>query len=390
MIKIFGAFFLFFMLFLESSVWNIYSFTDNKANNNFIEPIKIISRAEWWANESYRYADWPEWTQKLKEIEEAKKNYTQKDNEEIKKDSDKRKEIDAYLMKNYSEENTLISVTKEENWRKLMWPIQKTKYIKWIIIHHTDTFYSWSLDSIRKIYKYHALTRWWWDIWYNYLIWYDWEIFEWRAGGDYTVWAHSVRNNRSTIWISIIWYYKDIDLNEKQKESLTKLVRYLVSKYWIDLSNKFDYQRDCIVEDCGSYLQTDSLSPIVWHRDAWNTTCPGQKVYEFLGKLREDNLAFSKGLTFVENKKDTKLEFKNISWYIKNNKTTISNWDNLFFIKLDWDNLVVNWKKYKFFEIKPSKNWNSYIISPKLENNKFPWKMLLSIKNNKIYLVNEN
>jgi len=51
----------------------------------------------------------------LKEIEESKKNYTQKDNEEIKKDSDKRKEINDYLMKNYTEENTLVSVTKEEN-----------------------------------------------------------------------------------------------------------------------------------------------------------------------------------------------------------------------------------------------------------------------------------
>lgn len=390
MIKIFRVFFLFFMLFLESSVWSIYSFTDDKANSDFIEPIKIISRAEWWANESYRYADWPEWTQKLKEIEESKKNYTQKDNEEIKKDSDKRKEINDYLMKNYTEENTLVSVTKEENWRKLMWPIQKTRYVKWIIIHHTDTFYSWSLNSVRKIYKYHTLNRWWWDIWYNYLIWYDWEIFEWRAGGDYTVWAHSVRNNRSTVWIAIIWDYHDKDLNEKQKRSLNNLVRHLILKYGIDLSKKFDFQRDCKSQDCNFYIVKDSLSPIVWHRDAWNTTCPWEKVYKFLDILRENNLVFSKSLSFIANKNNTKLSFKDISKYVKGEILTISNWDKLFFIKLDWNNLVVNWKKYKFFTINPSKNGNSYIISPKIENNKFPWKILLSLKNNKINLVNEN
>lgn len=390
MIKIFGVFFLFFMLFLESSVGNIYSFTDLKANNTLVESIKIISRAQWWANESYRYADWPDWTQKLKEIEETKKSYTKQQLEEIEKDSGRRKEIDDYLVKNYSEENNLVSVIKEQNWRKLIWPIQKTKYVKWIIIHHTDTFYSWSLDSIRKIYKYHALNRWWGDIWYNYLIWYDWEIFEWRAWWDYVVWAHSVRNNRSTVWIAVIWDYHDKDLNEKQKKSLNNLVRHLVLKYWIDLTKKFDFQRDCNAQDCSFYIVKDSLSPIVWHRDAWNTTCPWEKIYEFLGILRENNLEFSKGLNFLANKNDTNLSFKDISWHIKGDKLTISNWDKLFFVKLDWNSLLINWKRYKFFTINPSKSGNSYIISPKIENNKFTWKFLLSVKNSKISLINEN
>jgi N-acetylmuramoyl-L-alanine amidase len=68
-----------------------------------------------------------------------------------------------------------------------------------IVVHHTHTEYTDSFEGIKQIYKYHALSKSWGDIGYNYIIGYDGEIFEGRQGGDYTVAAHSVWNNISTV-----------------------------------------------------------------------------------------------------------------------------------------------------------------------------------------------
>lgn len=360
------GFFLFFILFLETSPLSVYLYTST-AEDNFND-IHIISRKEWWADESYRYLDNPYWVNVIKKNEEIKKTYTDEDLAQLKKDAEKRNEIDNYIMKNNKQENELASVIKEENGHKLLWPIQKTKYVKWIIIHHTDTFYETSLDSMRKIYKFHALTRGWGDIWYNYLIWYDWEIYEWRAWWDYVVWAQALRNNRSTVWIALIWYYHDKELNDKQKKSLDKLVKYLVKKYGIDLSKKIDYHRDCKWKDCSFYIETDKLSPIIWHRDAWHTSCPWEKVYAFLDKLKNNNLDFSRWLNYVENlssRQKTQNYKKNQEKLAKLDRDTLLNTIVETEVSLDKignkSSLVDNVKKNNLLDIKEI--WFSIINS---------------------------
>lgn len=295
MLKILAIFFLFF-----SSVFSSFASDD----------IKIIKRSERWAQEDYRYLDSSYRQDIIKKEEINSKNRLEKLESMTKEERDKvekkqieeqtrKKVINYYLSTNYEDDNKIVETIKEENWHKLAWPITKTDNVKWIIIHHTWSDYKSSLDWINQIYKYHSINRWWWDIGYNYLIWYDWEIYEWRAWWDYVVWAQALWNNRSTVWIAVIWDYENKDLNQKQKDSLEKLVSYLINKYWIDLNEKFTYHKECLNLECDFPLITQKISPLIWHRDAGHTTCPWEYLYIFLDEIREKYLSDSKWLTFV-------------------------------------------------------------------------------------------
>jgi hypothetical protein len=142
---------------------------------------------------------------------------------------------------------------------------------------------------MRDIYKFHSITRWWWDIWYNFLIWTNWEIFEWRAGWDYVIWAHDKWNNQATIWISLIWNYSRKKASVKQMESLEKLTKYLIKKYNINIKKKMPFFKWCVwvwkkcIEEP---LIITKKFPIIGHRDAGHTACPWEKLYAQLQKMK--------------------------------------------------------------------------------------------------------
>jgi len=283
--KIFKTLFFVFITFLIY-LWVFASDTDE---------IKIISRQQWWANESYRYLDSKEWIALIKKWNNApRRELTKAQKQRAQIEAKKVKIANNFLVKNYSDIIWVKSVEKYEWKHKLAWPLARVKNRTAIVIHHTDTDYWNSKDSyeaIRKIYKYHAISRWWGDIGYNYLIGYNWEIFEWRAGGDDVVWAHDKWNNQAAIWISIIWNYDNKDINKKQYDSLKKLIKYLVKKYNIDLSEKVDFFKWCVgtSEQCiNKPLIITHDYPVIWHRDAGHTACPWKKLYATLQKLKRE------------------------------------------------------------------------------------------------------
>jgi len=285
MIKIFTLIFLFFS----------FLFTTYASND-----IKIISRAEWWANESYRYIYWPEWgsilkkrdmdnkewIQKLDKMSDKKRQYYK---DRAKKRSKKVRDINNILINDYYNDNHLVSTQKYYNNNKLAWPVTKTYKEKAIIIHHTLWNYKDWPTAVRAIYRYHALTRQWWDIWYNYLIWKDWEIYEWRAGWDNVVWAQSIWNNRSTVGIAMIWNYSKKPISDIQYKTLDKLVRYLIKKYHINVLQNFTFHKECLGDKCVQPIKSYSLSPIIWHRDSGHTECPWnalyKQIYDISGKI---------------------------------------------------------------------------------------------------------
>lgn len=282
--KIFTIIFLSFLF-----LWNV----------NASEELKIISRSEWWANESYRYLDWPEWQEIFKKREEANQRWRDKlasmseyerqiQEEKSRKASEKTKEANNILMTEYYDDNKIVSTVREESWNKLAWPITKTEKIKWIIVHHTLWNYKTSEEWVRSIYKFHALSREWWDIWYNYLIWKDWEIYEWRAWGDYVIAAHSIWNNRSTIWIAMIGDYSSRPISEIQHKALENLIWHLVKKYNIDVTKKFDYHKECKLRECDQALESYKLDPIVGHRDSGHTSCPWDALYHQIHEISEN------------------------------------------------------------------------------------------------------
>lgn len=259
----------------------------------------MITRDQWGADESLRYLDSPEWQQiieKNKKLSQQPKTPQQEEN--IKKQRERTQLINKILTQEYGD---FIQVEKEviryENNHELAWPIEKSQNIQGIVIHHTLGEYDDMYDAVRRIYKYHAISRQWWDIWYNFLIWENGEIFEWRSWGANAVAAHNKRNNKSTIWIAFIWDYSDKEINQQQNRSLEKLITYLVEEYNIDLNKKFYYHKECLSEGCDVPLESFQLDPIVWHRDAGHTSCPWDELYhqidDLLLKLKID-LGFTK------------------------------------------------------------------------------------------------
>lgn len=103
---------------------------------------------------------------------------------------EKVRSINMYLKTNFPEQNTVVETITEENSHPLVWPIEKTKKVERIIVHHTAENNPNGKDDltlIRGIYYYHAVVRGWGDIGYNYLIGQRGKIYEGRAGGDYVV-----------------------------------------------------------------------------------------------------------------------------------------------------------------------------------------------------------
>jgi len=261
-------------------------FTQTFANNE----IKIISRSKWWANETYRYLDSPEWKKIIENRKKTqKKELTETQKKEIAKESRKKKIANNFLVSNFTEIFDISSTTKYENNHKLAWPIKKIKKKNSIIIHHTDNNYTDSFEAIKKIYEYHTLKIEWWDIWYNYLIWLDWEIFEWRAGWDYVAWAHDKWNNQWSIWIAVIWNYQDKPISKNQYKSLEKLISHLQKKHNIDYNKKVPFFKRCLwKKECETKpIEVVYNYPVIGHSDAWYTKCPWEELYKQIQILRD-------------------------------------------------------------------------------------------------------
>lgn len=397
---------------------------------NSWDQIHIISRQEWWADESYRYLDSPYWKNIIENMKKKwSSNLSAIEKLRAKKEAEKVKIANNFLVKNYANKFWVKSIQKYEWIHKLAWPIARVKNRSAIVIHDTDTNYWTGVDSyeaIRRIYKFHALSRKWWDIGYNYLIGYNWEIFQWRAWWDDVVWAHDKWNNQPAIWISLIWSYDKKNINKKQYESLKKLIKYLVNKYHIDLSKKTDFFKWCIWtgQKCMKKpLVIIHKYPIIWHRDAWYTVCPWKKLYAQLQLLKKqlnvwvnfnNNIFFEKINKYLLKLSDDKLisllskieiildknindKKRNIILWVKKlilnientrlSKTLIKKWtwsfDDTSKIKVklsyplsDHINLEVSWK----YNFKIIKNYNQKIIKFYFAKNKKYKNLYLNIK----------
>ena len=109
-----------------------------------------------------------------------------------------------------------------------------------IVIHHT----AWDYDSnrtindikkeIQQIYKYHTVNRDFGDIWYNFLIDQMWNIYEWRAGGEWAVWMHASSNNITSIWIALMGNFQYDTPTVEQMKSLVNLTTAVAKYYHID------------------------------------------------------------------------------------------------------------------------------------------------------------
>ena len=283
--------FLFLMIFVLFSFSVSFWFWRNLLG------IKFITREQWWANDKYLFADFDKYKEiilnqkkyleKLKRNPQAYRKYLEKQARE--------KTKQRFLLNNWRNEIKADKVIQKIDGKKLWWWIgykyDKTK----IIIHHTATNYD-KLKNIedvknliRWIYYYQAIKRWWWDIWYNFLIWPFWNIYEWRFGWESVVWANSKRNNVPSIWIALIWNFNEQKPTKAQIKSLIELVTVLSEKYHIAPMKKVIYHEDGVWKYANKppYLMNVIGYALAGHKDTGHTLCPWKYLYRLLPMIRE-------------------------------------------------------------------------------------------------------
>ena len=142
-----------------------------------------------------------------------------------------------------------------------------------VVIHHTVTYNTDPLATIRAIYYYHAVTRGWGDVGYNYLIDDSGNIYEGRMGGEGVVAGHARKFNYGSIGIALLGDFTDQRISQAMETALVELLTWIAVHYGIAPQ--------------GHTPTWDlDLPNIVGHRDIGGTSCPGEQVYLRLPYMR--------------------------------------------------------------------------------------------------------
>jgi hypothetical protein len=158
---------------------------------------------------------------------------------------------------------------------KEIWP-PEYRAIKKVIIHHTVTRDPETdpRATLRAIYQYHAVSRGWGDIGYNFLIDQQGTIYEGRFGGDRVVGGHALQYNWGSIGIAILGTYSDHSITAAARSSLLALIHTKAAD--LDPVGK------------GFFIDRDNVMNISGHRGVISTSCPGDAFYPQLNNVRRD------------------------------------------------------------------------------------------------------
>lgn len=211
----------------------------------------VISRSQWGADESFRYlAD------------------NSQDAQLVQLDPD-------FYNKYESELKYSKVIDADENGDKYKWPLQYPEKVEKIIIHHTAT--TGNLDNpkqaIRDIYHYHAVTRGWGDIGYNYIVDQEGKIYEGRYGGEGVIGAHSGSGNHGSIGIAILGNFEENPVSDK--------ILAAVGQFMYKKSKIHGFKASS-----SSSFRGEDMPNVFGHRDIMKTACPGQYLYSKIPALR--------------------------------------------------------------------------------------------------------
>ncbi len=185
-------------------------------------------------------------------------------------------------------------ITTNSTGEELQWPRTYSTEIKKIIIHHSAEGGEKDLNGdnkfdkedaeimVQAIYYYHARTRGWGDIGYNFLIDPLGNIYEGRSGGDFVVGGHTYCANTDTIGVAFIGNFQNEMPSENALESGARLLGELSNFYGLDLEQFSDFH--------GANTRN-----LVGHRDYGATVCPGNSLYSYLSTLATDAMNYARG-----------------------------------------------------------------------------------------------
>ncbi len=148
-----------------------------------------------------------------------------------------------------------------------------------VIIHHSVTPNNEPNppQTVRAIYYYHAITRGWGDVGYNYLV--DWKgnIYEGRYGGPEVVGGHTYSYNYGSVGVCGMGTYGNtadsVQPSPELLRGLTDVTAWSCSRVLLHPLE-------------GSFFVDKTTQNIAGHRDYNATACPGDYLYAKLPALR--------------------------------------------------------------------------------------------------------
>ncbi len=146
--------------------------------------------------------------------------------------------------------------------------------VRHVIIHHSETpQFRDPMVEIRSIHYYHAVTRGWGDIGYNYLVDYMGNVYEGRAGGENVVGGHAFQYARGSAGICTMGSFTSASATPETIAGLTWITAWSARN--LDPLARSDFH------------QTPNLPTICGHRDVVNSSCPGDGLYADLPTIRQ-------------------------------------------------------------------------------------------------------
>ena len=164
--------------------------------------------------------------------------------------------------------------------------------VRHMVVHHTTGSNSlrsgevWA-DRVRSIWSFHALTRGWGDIGYNYLIDPNGVIYEGRAGGDDAVGFHDTANYGS-MGVALIGDYSSVAPQTAALNSLVDLFAWKAEQKDIDPLGRSFYYGCSRSRFCHPFNPGAVVDHISGHRHVTpRTACPGEQAVNLLPELRQ-------------------------------------------------------------------------------------------------------
>ncbi len=145
--------------------------------------------------------------------------------------------------------------------------------VRHVIIHHSETpSFRDPLVEIRSIHYYHAVTRGWGDIGYNYLVDFLGNVYEGRAGGENVIGGHAFQYAQGSAGICSMGAFSFETSTPEAIAGLTWITSWAARN--LDPLARRDFH------------ETPNLPTICGHRDVVNSACPGDGLYADLPTIR--------------------------------------------------------------------------------------------------------
>ncbi len=171
------------------------------------------------------------------------------------------------------------------NWRPSYANLRAT------VIHHTAGSNNYtqaqSPSIVRGIYSYHAITRGWGDIGYNFLVDKWGRIYEGRSGslasptGTMPVGAHAAPFNTGTVGLSVMGDYTKVGVPSAAMNAMADILAWQFGRAGLTATASSG------MVSPGTYARPkgQSLGRVFAHRDVSATACPGDDIYSRMGWL---------------------------------------------------------------------------------------------------------